>query len=64
MLEECFNLSLRIWFLGLDRGVRLKEAVEEHRQLLDAIVSRDAQKAEAVMRQHITGFEHAIRKVL
>ncbi len=64
MLEESFNLSLRIWFLGLDRGVRLKEAVEEHRQLLDAIVSRDAQKAEAVMRQHITGFEHAIRKVL
>ena len=64
MLEESFNLSLRIWFLGLDRGVRLKEAVEEHRQLLDAIVSRDAQKAESVMRQHVTGFEHAIRKVL
>jgi DNA-binding GntR family transcriptional regulator len=64
MLEETFNLSLRIWFLGLDRGVRLKEAVEEHRQLLDAIVSRDAAKAESVMRQHVAGFEHAIRKVL
>lgn len=64
MLEENFNLSLRIWFLGLDRGIRLKEAVEEHRQLLDAIVSRDAQKAESVMRQHVAGFEHAIRKVL
>ena len=64
MLEESFNLSLRIWFLGLDRGVRLKEAVEEHRQLLDAIVSRDARKAESVMRQHVAGFEHAIRKVL
>ncbi len=64
MLEESFNLSLRIWFLGLDRGVRLKEAVEEHRQLLDAIVSRDAATAESVMRQHVAGFEHAIRKVL
>src|SRR5947199_10827091 len=64
MLEESFNLSLRIWFLGLDRGVRLKEAVEEHRQLLDAIVSRDAARAESVMRQHVAGFEHAIRKVL
>ncbi|TMF11150.1 MAG: GntR family transcriptional regulator [Chloroflexi bacterium] len=64
MLEESFNLSLRIWFLGLDRGVRLKEAVEEHRQLLDAIVSRDPAKAESVMRQHVAGFEHAIRKVL
>ena len=64
MLEESFNLSLRIWFLGLDRGIRLKEAVEEHRRLLDAIVSRDADQAEAVMRQHVTGFEQAIRKVL
>ena len=64
MLEESFNLSLRIWFLGLDRGIRLKEAVEEHRRLLDAIVSRDADQAEAIMRQHVTGFEQAIRKVL
>jgi DNA-binding GntR family transcriptional regulator len=64
MLEESFNLSLRIWFLGLDRGVRLKEAVGEHRQLLDAIVSREPKKAESVMRQHVAGFEHAIRKVL
>jgi DNA-binding GntR family transcriptional regulator len=64
MLEEIFNLSLRIWFLGLDRGVWIKQAVEEHRQLLDAIVSRDAHKAESIMRQHVVGFEHAIRKVL
>jgi DNA-binding GntR family transcriptional regulator len=64
MLEESFNLSLRIWFLGLDRGVRLKAAVEEHRRLLDAIVSRDPDQAESVMRHHVTGFEQAIRKVL
>ena len=64
MLETSFNLSLRIWFLGLDRGVRLKQAVEEHRRLLDAIVSRDADAAESVMRQHVSGFEQAIRKVL
>jgi DNA-binding GntR family transcriptional regulator len=44
--------------------VRIKPAVEEHRQLLDAIVSRDAHKAESVMRQHVMGFELAIRKVL
>jgi DNA-binding GntR family transcriptional regulator len=64
MLEESFNLSLRIWFLGLDRGVRLKAAVEEHRQLLEAIVKRDAEQATGVMRQHVIGFEQAIRKVL
>lgn len=64
MLEETFNLSLRIWFLGLERGVRLKEAVEEHRRLLDAIVAADAAGARSVMRDHIAGFEQAIRKVL
>jgi DNA-binding GntR family transcriptional regulator len=64
MLEESFNLSLRIWFLALDRGVRMKEAVEDHRRLLDAIVSHDAATAESVMRQHVAGFERAIRQVL
>jgi DNA-binding GntR family transcriptional regulator len=63
-LEENFNLSLRIWFLALDRGVRLKAAVEEHRQLLAAIVAHDGDRAAAVMRQHVSGFEQAIRKVL
>lgn len=64
MLEENFNLSLRIWFLALDRGVRLKAAVEEHRQLLAAIVAHDGDRASMVMRQHVSGFEQAIRKVL
>ena len=63
-LKESFNLSLRIWFLGLDRGVGLKQAVEEHRELLQAIVSHDGEKAESVMRRHVAGFEEAIRKVL
>src|SRR5437870_11927791 len=64
MLDESFNLSLRLWFLGLDRGIRLKEAVTAHRRLLDAIVSRAADQADAIMRQHVSGFEQAIRKVL
>jgi DNA-binding GntR family transcriptional regulator len=64
MLEETFNLSLRIWFLGLDRGIRIKAAVEEHRLLLQAIVAQDGDRAAAVMRQHVRGFEQAIRKVL
>jgi DNA-binding GntR family transcriptional regulator len=63
-LEETFNLSLRIWFLGLERGVRLKAAVEEHRRLLDAIVSRDPTLARSVMQEHVAGFDQAIRKVL
>lgn len=63
-LERYFNLSLRVWFLVLERGVRLKQAVQEHRDLLDALVSHDPQRAEAIMRRHVTGFEEAIREVL
>jgi DNA-binding GntR family transcriptional regulator len=63
-LERYFNLSLRLWFLVLDHQVRLRAAVEEHVQLLEAVMSHDGDRAEAIMRRHVTGFEHEIRKAL
>ncbi len=63
-LERYFNLSLRLWYLVLDREVRLREAVDEHVELLEAILAGDAQRAEDIMRRHVTGFEREIRKVL
>ncbi len=61
--ERYFNLSLRLWFLVLHR-VHLREAVEEQRELLDALLARDAVRAEAALRRHVLGFEQEIRKVL
>jgi len=63
-LERYFNLSLRLWFLVLDQGVRLREAVTEHRTLLEAILAGDGDSAEQAMRRHVAGFESEIRKVL
>ena len=63
-LERYFNLSLRLWFLVLDREVRLRDAVEEHVALLEAVLAHDADEAEAIMRRHVMGFEREIRKVL
>jgi DNA-binding GntR family transcriptional regulator len=63
-LERYFNLSLRLWYLVLDHGVRLREAVEEHVELLRAILAGDGQRAEECMRRHVVGFEREIRKVL
>ena len=60
-LEEYYVLTLRIWFLALDRVARLDDAVREHRELLEAIRDRDGDGAEAVMRAHVKGFEQAIR---
>jgi DNA-binding GntR family transcriptional regulator len=63
-LEEYFTLALRIWFLALDRPVRLRDAVLEHRSLLEAIRDGDGARAEAIMRAHVLGFEEAMRRVL
>lgn len=63
-LERYFNLSLRLWYLVLDSDVRLREAVDEHVELLQAILAGDADRAEDIMRRHVTGFEREIRKVL
>jgi len=63
-LERYFNLSLRLWYLALDREVRLREAVDEHVELLEAIVAGDGVRAEDIMRRHVSGFEREIRKHL
>ena len=63
-LNEYYVLTLRIWFLALDRVVRLDEAVNEHRELLEAIRDGDGARAEQAMQLHVQGFEDAIRRVL
>jgi len=63
-LNEYYTLSLRIWFLALDRVAQLDDAVTEHRELLQAICDGDAARAENVMRRHIQSFERSIRAVL
>ena len=63
-LERYFNLSLRLWYLVLDREVRLREAVDEHVELLRAILAGDGALAETIMRKHVIGFEREIRKHL
>jgi DNA-binding GntR family transcriptional regulator len=63
-LNEYYVLTLRIWFLALDRVARLDEAVQEHRELLTAIRDGDATRAEDAMHRHVLGFERAIRETL
>ena len=63
-LNEYYMLTLRIWFLVLDRVVHLDDAIQEHRDLLEAIRDRDPERAEDVMRRHVERFEQAVRHVL
>ena len=63
-LGRYFNLSLRIWYLVVDRLPHLFARVHEHEELLRAIAATDADRARAVMVEHIETFEREIRAVL
>ncbi len=63
-LGRYFNLSLRIWYLVLDRLPHLLTRVHEHGGLLKAIDDGDAESAQAIIAEHIEIFEREIRAVL
>ena len=58
------NLATRIFCLFLDRLPTVDEHVGEHIGLLRAIAAGDADRAEELAREHVVGFERAIRAVL
>jgi DNA-binding GntR family transcriptional regulator len=59
-LERYFSLSLRIWYLVLERVPGLGHAVHEQVALLEALVAHDAPRARQVMRDHVLAFQHEI----
>jgi DNA-binding GntR family transcriptional regulator len=63
-LERYLNLSMRIWYLVLDRLPHLFDRVHEHRELLVAIRERDAARAREIAAEHVATFEGEIRGVL
>jgi DNA-binding GntR family transcriptional regulator len=63
-LARYFNLSLRIWYLVLDRLPHLTERVREHRALLEAIRDGEAERARTIAAEHVGTFATEIRSVL
>jgi DNA-binding GntR family transcriptional regulator len=59
-LERYFVLSLRVWYVVLDRVPGLGAAVVEHAELLEAILARDGERARALMHEHVIEFEREI----
>lgn len=58
------NLATRIFCLFLDRLPTVDEHVREHVELLRAIAAGDADRADDLAREHVIGFEKAIRAVI
>ncbi len=64
-LGRYFNLSLRIWYLVIDRLPHLFARVHEHRDVLLAIAAGAGGRAPATsVAAHIATFEQEIRSVL
>jgi DNA-binding GntR family transcriptional regulator len=64
VLIRYLNLATRIFCMFIDRLPALDEHILEHVELLRAITSGDADRAEILARDHILGFERAIRAVV
>ena len=58
------NLATRIFCLFLDRLSNVDEHIGEHTALLRAIAEGDADRADGLAREHVLGFERAIRAVI
>lgn len=59
-LEGYFALSLRIWYLVIDRVPGLWTAVHDQRDMVNALLTRDGPRARALMQEHILAFQREI----
>jgi len=59
-LERYYTLSLRVWYLVLDRVPGLGHAVHDQVQLTEALLDRDGPRARTIMREHVLAFQRDI----
>ena len=64
ILDRLYDLSLRLWYLVLNRLSEVKHSIEQHLIVLDALKEGDADRAEAVIRKHIVEFQQSIKAAL
>ncbi len=56
-LDRLYSHVLRLWYVSLHKVSRLREAIAEHRAIVDAVQARDGERAAGVMRAHVAGFQ-------
>lgn len=63
-LVTLYALSLRLWYFSLLQIGDMREAIVEHRQILDALEAGDGEGAEALLIRHIKTFQEEIQAVM
>jgi DNA-binding GntR family transcriptional regulator len=60
-LERCFTLSLRIWYVVIDRMPTLRAAVHGQAPFLEALLAGNAERARTLMRDHVLRFQRDVQ---
>ncbi len=63
-LERLYAPSLRLWHLVLYRLNDVKETIEEHTAIAEALKARDSAQAESLVKEHVAAFQQKIKAVL
>ena len=63
-LDRLHALSMRLWYLVLDRMRDVRESIEEHREIVAMLKAGDGEQAEALVQHHIAQFQQEIKAVL
>lgn len=63
-LDRLHALSLRLWFLVLDRLGDVWSAIDQHRAIVEALKAGDAERAELLIKQYISEFQNEIKEAL
>ncbi len=63
-LLRMYNLHLRLWYFALPKLGSIRDTVEQHRAILNAIRCRDSHIAEASMRKHVRDLQTRIKAIL
>jgi len=64
ILVTHYALSLRLWYYFLSQMGDMREAIQDHKLILDALYVRDGNQAAKLMERHIRTFQEKIQLVI
>jgi DNA-binding GntR family transcriptional regulator len=64
ILDRLYDLSLRLWYLVLNRLDEVRHSIEQHFEVLNALEEGNGTRAEAVIQKHILEFQQSIKAAL
>lgn len=64
VLASVYNLHLRVWFYIVGRQGGFKETVQEHQELIAALIRRDPDESEQAMRRYVSRLAGQFKEII